>query len=357
MTMHAQTSGPSLDIAGQIAAVMRRMGVAGLPRNYEIFYEAVTGSNDGLNEALAALGDHPPQSDLDRIAALHFAENSGQIIIENAHDQITERLEEILKLITREKNSLESYGRILGETAEGLTLRDNASRELMQKVLGIMISATNVTVVQGRQTIISMEDKSCELAAVRQRLEEYKVLADTDALTSIWNRRAFDRRLAGVYDNPRSIMYHALVLIDIDRFKDVNDRFGHPAGDRVLQQVATVMRHHAHDDVFLARTGGEEFAMILEATSEEAVVNLADRVRQSVSATDFESRSILPGCGPVTISAGICMATDAKGPSELYAMADRALYASKLNGRNRVTRQADAVDRRSGKNYMLYRSE
>ena len=357
MTIRAQTAGPTLDIASQIAAVMRRMGVAGLPRNYEIFYEAVTGSNDALNEALAALGDNPPQVELDRISAVHFAENSGMAVVAHAHEQIQRKLDEILKVVDKERSSLENYGRILDETAEGLASRNLVSRDLLEKVLGIMIAATNVTIVQGKQTVVSIEDKSAELDLVKQKLEEYKVLADTDSLTTIWNRRAFDKRLARVYDNPRSVMYSALILLDVDRFKDVNDRFGHPAGDRVLQKVAGVMRSFSDDSTFMARTGGEEFAVIVEATSEDAVFQLADRLRSAISMTDFETQAMVPGYGGITVSAGICMASDAPSPTDLYALADRALYTSKIQGRNCVTRQADAVERKTGKSWMLYRTD
>lgn len=355
MSGRAQNETPA-DLATQIAALMRRMGVPGLPRNYEIFYEATTGSNDALRADLAALGPRPTQAGLDQIAMTHFAQNSGQTIVENARDQIAQKLEEILVLVNKERNSLENYGRILDETSDGLNSRNLISRELLQKIVGIMVAATDVTVTQGKQTISSMEDKSAELETVKSKLEEYKKLAETDPLTGLRNRRAFDKAMARVYSSPRNVMFHALILADIDRFKEVNDRFGHPAGDRVLQQMAAILRAHTQSNVFLARTGGEEFALIVDGGSVEAVQKLAERIRAAVGETSFSEKAAIAGCGPVTLSVGICMASQADDPTDLYAKADRALYASKVNGRNRVTAYAESTPRR-GKDWLIYRKD
>jgi diguanylate cyclase len=86
-----------------------------------------------------------------------------------------------------------------------------------------------------------MLNTSAELDHVKSTLEEYKKLADTDALTQIWNRRAFDRAMTRVYSSEKSKMFGALILGDIDMFKSVNDRHGHPIGDRILQLVARLI--------------------------------------------------------------------------------------------------------------------
>lgn len=357
MTVRAQNGAPPTDLATQIVALMRHLGVAGLPRNYEIFYEATAGSNEALRNDLAALGPRPTQIGLDEVAMKHFAQNNGQVVVESARDQIAARLEEILVLVQKERSSLESYGRILDETSSGLVSRGVLSRDVLHRIVGIMVSATDTTVSQGRQTISSMEDKSAELEAVKSKLEEYKKLADTDPLTTLWNRRAFDKSMARIYDDPKSVMFHALVIADIDRFKEINDRFGHPAGDRVLQQLAALLRIQSPANVFLARTGGEEFAMIVDGTSEDGVQKIADGLRDAVAATNFSAKAAIPGCGPLTISLGICMAAEADSASDLYAKADRALYASKVGGRNRVTRHSDTLKASSGKNWYIYRKD
>lgn len=343
------------DLASAIVVRMQEQGVAGLPRNYEIFYEAYSGSNDSLRQALARLGPQPAQPELDLLARDYFAQNNRESIVETAHDMISRKLDIIMGLLLRERTSLEKYGVILDRTSEGLS--GTVSREMLRKVIGIMAAATDTTIAQGRQLASSMSDTSAELAEVKLKLEEYKRLADTDPLTQAWNRRAFDRAMANVYADRRSTLFSALILADIDRFKDVNDRHGHPVGDKILQHVARIFRANCTANVFIARTGGEEFAMIVEGLAEDAVTTLADNIRGVVERTPFITQ--LPGAlrEVITISLGICMATEASDADDLYTKADRALYASKIAGRNRVTRYPVPVAPGLRKNWMLYRNE
>jgi len=344
-----------IDIASTIAVKMQERGVAGLPRNYEIFYEAYSGSNDSLRQALARLGPQPGQQDLDLLARDYFAQNNREGIVETAHDMISRKLDVIMGLLLRERTSLEKYGVILDRTSEGLS--GTVSREMLRKVIGIMTAATDTTIAHGKQLASSMSDTSAELAEVKLKLEEYKRLADTDPLTQAWNRRAFDRAIAKVYEDKRSMLFSALILADIDRFKAVNDRLGHPVGDKILQHVARIFRASCNANVFIARTGGEEFAMIVEGLAEDAVSALAEHIRGVVERTPFVAQQ--PGAlrESVTISLGVCMATEASGPDDLYTKADRALYASKMAGRNQVTRFPVPTAPGLRKNWMLYRNE
>ena len=214
-----------------------------------------------------------------------------------------------------------------------------------------MSTATVSTIDQSKQVVSTLSDKTSELESVKSKLEEYKKLADTDPLTHIWNRRAFDKEVARIYNSNRGILFNALILADIDRFKEINDRFGHPVGDKILQNIAEIFRN-----MFVARTGGEEFALIVEGTSEEATFGIADRIRLLIEQTPFVNSQNSASYGSVTISMGICMASEADGPEDLYSKADRALYRSKVAGRNRVTRFSTLPERTS-KNWMLYKKD
>jgi diguanylate cyclase len=345
----------SVDIAATIAMTMRQMGVHGLPRNYEIFYEALSGSNPAMSMDLVALGKRPKQEELDKLGQKYFAQNHERGIVEGVRDMITRQLEEITKTLITERTYLEKYGRILDQTAEGLNNRQMITKDLLTKIVGVMATATSTTIDHGKQTVETLGDRSTELENVKSKLEEYKKLADTDPLTHIWNRRAFDRRIARIYDSPKSIMFNALILADIDRFKEINDRHGHPVGDKIIQIIAGILHSQARDDMFVARTGGEEFAVVIEG-SEESVFAFAERLRKAIGETQFGIGQTGEQFGPVTISMGICMATEADGPEDLYAKADRALYRSKVGGRNQVSVYA-ATSGRVGKNWMLYRKD
>ena len=344
------------DIAATIALTMCQMGVSGLPRNYEIFYEALSGTNPELSMELVSLGKRPRQDELDRIGHKYFAQNHEHGIVDSARDTVARQLDEIARILLTERGYLEKYGRILDQAAEGLNSRQTVTSEILQKIAGVMANATSSTIDFGRQTVTSLGDKSAELENVKLKLEEYKRLADTDPLTHIWNRRAFDRRVATIYDAPKQVMFSALILADIDRFKEINDRHGHPVGDKIIQIFAGILRSFGQQQIFVARTGGEEFALIVEGGSTDSMIAYADRLRLTIAETPFVNSQTRVAYGPITMSFGICMASDADSPEDLYAKADRALYRSKVNGRNRVTTHI-APAAAGSKSWMLYKRD
>ena len=358
MTMQpaSATVDRATDLASSVILTMRQLGVAALPRNYEIFYEALSGSNHELSLEVVSLSKRPTQDQLDRVGRKYFASNHATGLVEHARETIAKELEEIASILRNERGQLENYGRMLGQTAEGLNERSLVSKDLLQKIVEVMSVATTSTIDHGKQVASALSDKSSELESVKSKLEEYKRLANTDPLTQIWNRRAFDREIAVIYNSNRGMLFKALILADIDRFKEINDRFGHPVGDKILQSIADIFRSSIREDMFVARTGGEEFALIVEGASEEATLEIADRIRLLIEQTPFVSTQTNTHYGSVTISMGVCMASEADGPEDLYAKCDRALYRSKVTGRNRVTRFS-TLSERTGKAWMLYKKD
>ncbi|MBN9077487.1 MAG: GGDEF domain-containing protein [Rhizobiales bacterium 65-79] len=346
-----------LDITSKIALTLRQMGIPGLPRNYELFYEAYTGTNQALIADIIDLGTRATQEKLDIIGARHLGRGRGEEVVENARNEIAGKIDEVMLLLLKERKSLENYGKFLNETSSGIGDRAMLTKELLAKIVGVMATATGTTIDHGRQIARSMADKSAELEKVKSTLEEYKRLADTDPLTQIRNRRAFDSALAAVYEIGSAPSYGALVVADIDDFKRINDRHGHPTGDRIIQSVAAMLQAIVPQDVFVARTGGEEFALIVRSNSEPAVAELADQVRMAVEHGEYTSLQTGEPCGSITVSMGVCMASEAETPDDLYAKADRALYASKVGGRNRVTLHSSLTRGEFRKGWMLYKND
>jgi diguanylate cyclase (GGDEF)-like protein len=170
------------------------------------------------------------------------------------------------------------------------------------------------------------------------RADEYAEVAEAarrDPLTGLFNVRAFHRALADEIErSERTGSSFSLLMIDIDYLKRVNDRFGHLAGDRVLQQVAEVLADQVRSIDTVARYGGEEFGVLLPETGNERALVVAERLRTRVAGTGHEEL-----LDPVTISIGIASCPDdAVTPSDLLHKADVALYASKFKGRNQTTR-------------------
>ncbi|SDM42673.1 diguanylate cyclase (GGDEF) domain-containing protein [Franzmannia pantelleriensis] len=163
--------------------------------------------------------------------------------------------------------------------------------------------------------------------------------AEYDDLTGVLNRRGLGRHLEAALARQTS---HHLLLVDIDHFKRVNDRCGHPAGDALLRLLTHRMARELRPEDGLARLGGEEFALVVSGMSDDDVCRLAERLRQRIDASPFELESAVGQHGQVsmTVSLGIARLTRHSTPHHSQALAtaqaDQALYAAKHAGRNRV---------------------
>lgn len=157
-----------------------------------------------------------------------------------------------------------------------------------------------------------------------------------DSLTGLFNRRHFEETLSCEID--RALVTRtplSFILIDVDRFKSVNDTFGHTGGDVLLQQLATLMLQSVREGYVVCRYGGEEFAVLLPETPLGLAVECANRLRLQVRG--LEPRLGDQALGSVTISAGVATAPEhAVDADRLLDAADRALYRAKNNGRDRV---------------------
>lgn len=169
---------------------------------------------------------------------------------------------------------------------------------------------------------------------LRQANQKLEILASTDALTGALNRRSFSasvvEHLARYGHQPA-----ALLLIDVDHFKLVNDRFGHECGDRALELIANTLRSRIGTQGFVGRLGGEEFGILLASCDTQSATVAADGLREAVRSIAFEGSS---GTHPLSISIGcvIAMPGAERSFARLYRIADQNLYAAKRLGRDRT---------------------
>jgi two-component system cell cycle response regulator len=174
-----------------------------------------------------------------------------------------------------------------------------------------------------------------------QKIED---LARTDGLTGLLNHRTFMEKLADEYRRiDRDPRPFSILLMDIDKFKNVNDAYGHPVGDVALKAVAKVLNETGRGSDFVARYGGEEFAIGMVDTNIKGAVQMAERVRKLMEKTvaaRVGGQDLM-----VTLSIGVSsFPEDTKKTADLVTMADTALYQAKRSGRNRVCVYRDIRD-------------
>lgn len=174
------------------------------------------------------------------------------------------------------------------------------------------------------------------LAALKSAYAKVDHLANTDDLTGLLNRRRFTElaQLALSQDISKS-KPTSLILIDVDDFKGINDRFGHAAGDTVLQFLAAICRKNVREGDQIARWGGEEFVILFPSSSSHEALRIAERIRESVC---NEKIQIAGQRIPLTISTGLVSRRATVSPTldTLVSTADQAMYAAKESGKNRV---------------------
>jgi diguanylate cyclase (GGDEF)-like protein len=184
---------------------------------------------------------------------------------------------------------------------------------------------------------INPEELRAKLAVIFNRQRYYKDLASIDDLTKLGNRKFFNANFDDIYQIAgKYCKSFSLAALDIDHFKNINDTYGHPVGDFVLKELARWLKENIRSTDIPARTGGEEFAILLPETQKISAIQDLERLREEIASKSF----VKPGeKNPlkITISVGVAsFPEDSSDKEELYKKADDALYLAKQKGRNRV---------------------
>jgi diguanylate cyclase (GGDEF)-like protein len=210
----------------------------------------------------------------------------------------------------------------------GLLLYWDAGGSMQEAILETMRFVLSGGVTLGFMEIFSQLSGVQLRAEVQNSLLEYR--ANTDVLTELPNRRAFQAQSQQEFDARQRLQSPmSLIAIDIDCFKSINDLYGHDAGDRVLQQVAGVIRLLSEPPHYPMRWGGDEFAVLLPGCDLEQAQALAERLRSGIEALREETNG-------ATVSIGIALYREGDSPDTLLKRADQGLYRAKDLGRNRV---------------------
>lgn len=303
---------------------------------------------------------------LQKIKTLLKAEKAAVIILDNGTKNIKEfftsmgdsggckvQVKGVLKRIIEEQVPVRVNDIKVAEGFEGFPERHPEIKSLLAvplvlrgDIIGILM-VTDKTTGEG----FSAEDEdlllnaSFHIALALEKLWFYdrlQQLANLDGLTNLYNHRAFQDRLDEEIERARRGGHSiGLMMIDIDLFKIFNDTYGHLAGDKILKEVAKVIRESIRKMDVPARYGGEEFAVILPETTLQGALLVAERIRQEVSEKkiDYDGKRI-----GVTVSVGIALyPEDGKDKKSLIASADLALYHAKRTGRNRVCTYSEFV--------------
>ena len=201
---------------------------------------------------------------------------------------------------------------------------------------GVIATFDDVTLLhqKNEQLHDSIDELTRSQLKISEQNQQLQILASTDPLTKCLNRRTFFAKAEAALQNARSQRQPmAFLMLDVDHFKKINDRFGHAVGDKVLIGLVDVLQRNCRGHDLVGRYGGEEFCIAVAGLAERDTEGMAEQFRQAIS----DVTTWLPGGERVTISIGIASTTDDASPgiADLVKSADEALYAAKKSGRNR----------------------
>lgn len=328
--------------ASQGAAVLgllQRARVPPLPAFYRLLYDYVAGVR-GLFASRVddILGDGENVGE--RLYAEFVAPYETGEVTERAIARITARLNTLDALIVQTVSTAEAQtatlrgvsSHLADATIDVVLLRDWIER----------LETTNRAMRRANAALeLELRDASRELAATRQELAQSRDQLARDPLTGLANRSGLDTQLGRALreqgESGRSLWCAA---VDIDHFKSLNDRYGHPVGDQVLRVVARALLASVRGGDTVGRLGGDEFLVVLPDADEMLAQDIGERIRSAIGEADLRSVLGAGVLGGITASVGLASCQPGDSIAKLVARADQNLYEAKGRGRNRVFAQA-----------------
>ncbi len=328
-----------------ILPLMSKHQIPITPRNFTVWYEYVSGENEELRHTIDSLleeGEVFSDEKNDILYRRFFAERD-----ENELRRLRDDLQKVLATILDEIGGISGqtgkYESLLSKSVDKLS--GNVSIQKVRSVVNEIIVETKKFGKFGKSIMTKLKTTTQELETLQKEFERAKTEASVDFLTGVANRKAFDEHLTA-FAGEASAGDHdlCLLLIDIDHFKRFNDTYGHIVGDEVLKFVARKIRKLVKGGDFLARFGGEEFAVILPRTSLHGAKIVAENIRNFFSQASLKSSATSKKLGVLTVSIGAAVYRPDESLEIFINRSDQALYFAKETGRNRVAIELEVAD-------------
>ena len=322
--------------------MMAKHGIPITPTNYTVWYTYVSGGNTELNKKIdETIADGEPFSDgLNETLYQQFCAGQDENVLRELRDDLKQILLTIFKDVSELSEHSDQHESIITRHVDRLS--DVSSPQHIREVVQDILAETKKISQSGRRMRDRLREATDQLEKLQQEFEVAKTESLVDFLTGLANRKAFDKALdKAAAETVRDKTQTSLLMIDIDRFKNLNDAHGHLVGDEVLKYVSGKIRRNTREADFVARFGGEEFAIILPNTDLLRAKAVAEYVRQILNEKSLKRATDKESIGKISVSIGTAQYRYGEGPDELIERADQALYLAKESGRNCVITEKD----------------
>ncbi len=333
--MSTTSDATAASIAQQAILAISKSRLRPHPTVFTVMYRFFEGTNQDLVDALAHRIDDPPSITGELVELLYqqhcvSADSAGDRALAGS---LGDGIEQLRCIINEHHKSGVEYSSKLDQAQQILAGSSTAEAVGAVSQLSQDTRAMQRQIEQLQRRVEQAQD---ETTSLQEKLLRSQAAMMTDHLTGLGNRRFYEATLArAIKDVPASPSHAFLVLVDCDKFKSVNDTFGHPFGDEVIKRVGRLMQN-ANPDASIARLGGDEFAAFMRYEAIEQVEAFADRLRTSLKAQPIVDRTTGDALKRLTLSIGVAMVRSSDDISSWHQRADKLLYEAKRLGGDRV---------------------
>lgn len=322
---------------------IQEKGIAPTPEAFELWYVYFSGENLEVSHAIDQLLQSSKKITGEQCVQLYqqfIRENTDSEKVKAASDRVQATISEIDSVFNEVTQKTTQYNGSLEQASADL--EKHLSADEVKSIVANMRSGTK-EILQTNETLSQELKRSARtMEAMKKDMELIRKEALTDGLTSVGNRKAFDQEILRIAAEAKETKKpFALILLDIDHFKNFNDTFGHMVGDQVLKLVAKTLTDGVKGRDIVSRYGGEEFAILLPDTNSQGAFLVADKLRKDVESKKIINKNTGKPMAEITISGGVAEFAKTENIEALITRADEALYKSKNKGRNQIS-HADA---------------
>lgn len=345
MTTESPLKSRYWDTASATLDVLREYNLSPVPEVFHVWFVYFADENPDIFRALDIARQQGTRIDEKQLFDLYqqfiLHPQMAEFLLQGMDDfaDVIDHSEHSIGSVTTELNV---YGKVL-EEVDAVLQRDGCKME----VLGLVARQTR----QIRQSVSALSEQletyHQQITTLQVELEKAREQSFTDGLTRVSNRLHFEQLLSGLaedLDNETNIQPFCLMLIDLDQFKQINDRFGHRVGDEILVLIAGILKSTIKGRDTVARYGGDEFTILLPQTRLDEAQSLAGELCNSVRVREVRAKSSGVSFGHMTVSIGVAEYQKGEGAASLVDRTDKALYLAKQGGRDQYCVAFPSVD-------------
>lgn len=310
----------------KVTQTMARRGIAPFPRNYELFYEALSGRNRALTKDVAALGAQPAQGQLEAIGAKYhlpgFAATTAHTAeaISKATGILTETLAKKKALVDLLQDIQPAFSAEASEAVGAAAREETAAIRMLNEAVK-------------------------QLGALKSTMGAAQNLTLLDPVTGLPNRLAFSAKVGALFEEGQAPSPAALSLVTVDGLRAIGERHGAAVAEKVLKKLAPLFRKSIKKDDFVARIGVEEFAFIFHNVSIENAEAIARRIRASVEEMTLTLPNRAATSNMLSLFTGMAMSPAASGTTDLFIQAELALRAVRSGGKPGILFSSSSIDK------------